>query len=393
MRPLLIVEALKIAEPAKLLAQAARRWVGGIAQQGQMQPLEPTVLLRFAGGDALRPDPRLDDLDRQPRQSAGAGRRKWRPVVRAQPQRQTKFQKRDIEHRPDVLAVSPPQRLAAQQVPAVGVAQGQRLAMRAVAGQKPALEIDAPYRIGIAARGKWGARWRTAPAPLAFDRQSFAVEQLPDRARRRPWRRGIVPLEPGPHLDRPPAAMRLAHRQAALGDRRTHRLRVRMRRPRPFAEPREPIQPIALQPFVAGLAREPETTAQRRHRLFTRFRRRHKAHPLIHRTGPQSSHRRVPPRRRVHPLPMSPVYNVTHLPGQDPLPSLPNQGGGLHFTTRIRSAEESCHSAFACCPGPARSDRSVRSKALTRHGWSKSDIHDRLHVTSLEYRYGLDIEA
>src|SRR5215472_2179514 len=265
MRALLIIEALKIAEPAKLLAQAARRRVGGIAQQGQMQPFEPTVLLRFAGGDALRPDPCLDDLDRQPRQSAGAGRGKWRPVVRAQSQRQTKLQKRGVEHRPDMLAVSAPQRLAAQQVPAVGIAQGQRFAVRAIAGQKPALKVDAPHRIGIAARGKWGVRWRTAPAQLAFDRQSFAVEQLPDRTRRRPDRGGIVALEPGPHLDRPPAAMRLAHRQAAFGDRCTHRLRVRMRRPRPFAEPLDPLQPISLQPFVAGLARQLEAPAQRRH--------------------------------------------------------------------------------------------------------------------------------
>ena len=108
MRPLLIVDPLKGAEPLELLAQAARRWVGGIAQQGQVEPLEPTVLLRFAGGNAFRPHPRLDDLDRQPRQPAGAGRRKRRPVVRAQSQRQTKFHKRGIEHRPDMLAVGTP---------------------------------------------------------------------------------------------------------------------------------------------------------------------------------------------------------------------------------------------------------------------------------------------
>src|SRR6516164_6262468 len=64
MRPLLIVEALKVAEPPELLAQAARRRAGGIAQQSQVQPFEPTVLLRFAGGNPLRPNPRLDDFDR-----------------------------------------------------------------------------------------------------------------------------------------------------------------------------------------------------------------------------------------------------------------------------------------------------------------------------------------
>jgi hypothetical protein len=62
MRPLLVVDALKVAKPPELLAQAARRRSGGIAQQGQMQPFEPAILLRFAGGDALWPHPALMTL-------------------------------------------------------------------------------------------------------------------------------------------------------------------------------------------------------------------------------------------------------------------------------------------------------------------------------------------
>lgn len=49
MRPLLVVDAPEIAQPVELLAQAARRRRGGIAQQGQVQPFKPAVLLRFAG--------------------------------------------------------------------------------------------------------------------------------------------------------------------------------------------------------------------------------------------------------------------------------------------------------------------------------------------------------
>jgi MoxR-like ATPase len=37
--------------------------------------------------------------------------------------------------------------------------------------------------------------------------------------------------------------------------------------------------------------------------------------------------------------------------------------------------------------------QSLGSKASMRHGWSKSDIHVKLHVTSLERLYALDIEA
>ena len=216
-----------------------------------------------------------------------------------------------------MLAVGAPQRLATQQIAAVGIAQGQGFAMGAVAGQKPALKVDTPHRIGIATRRERGTRRWRAPAQPAPDGQPLAVEQLANRARRRPCHLGLVALEPGAHLDRTPAAMRPPHRQTAFGDRRGDQLRMRVRRPRPFDQPVDPFQPIACQPLVAGLARQPKAPAQRRHRLLPRFRRRHKTHAFIHRTGPQFSHRRDPPRRTVNLLPMSPVYGVTYLPGQD----------------------------------------------------------------------------
>src|SRR5207302_6165657 len=60
MRPLLVIDALEVSEPVELLLEAARRRRGGIAQQRQVQALEPAVLLRLAGRDALRQDARLD---------------------------------------------------------------------------------------------------------------------------------------------------------------------------------------------------------------------------------------------------------------------------------------------------------------------------------------------
>jgi hypothetical protein len=47
-RALLVVETLEAAQALELLAQAARRRVGGILQQREMQPLQPAVLLRLA---------------------------------------------------------------------------------------------------------------------------------------------------------------------------------------------------------------------------------------------------------------------------------------------------------------------------------------------------------
>ena len=51
MRPLLVIDALEVPQPVELLLEAARRRRGGIAQERQVQALEPPVLLRLAGGD------------------------------------------------------------------------------------------------------------------------------------------------------------------------------------------------------------------------------------------------------------------------------------------------------------------------------------------------------
>src|SRR2546430_1592555 len=71
-RTLLVVEPLEALEAIDLLAQRACRWIGRVLQQRQVQPLQPAVLLRLAGRDPLRQHARFDDLDRQPRQPAGA---------------------------------------------------------------------------------------------------------------------------------------------------------------------------------------------------------------------------------------------------------------------------------------------------------------------------------
>src|SRR5215218_392698 len=94
-------------------------------------------------------------------------------------------------------------RLAAQQIAAVSIAQRQRLATPAVAGQKPAFEIDAPYIVGAAALGKQRTRGRTAAAKLAPHRQPFTVEQCADRARCWPSDRWRPPCKIGPYFAGP----------------------------------------------------------------------------------------------------------------------------------------------------------------------------------------------
>ena len=232
--------------------------------------------------------------------------------------RKPELAERRIQHRPHMIGVEARHRLAAQQIPAVGVAQRQRLATGAVAGQEPALEIDAPHIVGRTAMRKRRARRRTAAPQTALDRQPLAIEQRPDRAGGRPGRLRGAPLQPRPHLHRSPGRMLPAHRQAPLGDLLRHRLRVMQRRPRAIEQTLNAILSMPLQPLVAGLPAHPELPAHRRKRLVSSLNRHHKAHPLIHGTGLHPSHRQGPPRRSVDLLPMSSVYSVTHVAGLDP---------------------------------------------------------------------------
>ena len=119
-----------------------------------MHALVASVLLRLAGSDPLRRNPGLDHENRKARQPADAGRGEWRAVVGAKPERQAEFAEGGVEHRPDMLGVALRQRLTAQQIAAHRVGERQRFATGAVAGQKPALEVDAPHIVGRAAFGK-----------------------------------------------------------------------------------------------------------------------------------------------------------------------------------------------------------------------------------------------
>src|SRR3979411_2867461 len=227
-----------------------------------------------------------------------------------------------IEHRPDMIRVGARHRLAAQQISAVGIAQRQWLATHAVAGQKPALEIDAPQVVGRCALCKGRARWRAAAPQATLDRQSLAVKQRPDGADRRPWGPRSAFLQPPLHLNRPPGRMRPAHRQAALGNLLSHRLWMMQRRPRAVDQTLKTRFTITLKPLVANAP----THSNRCKRLFLSLNRQYKAHPLVHRTGLHPYHRQGPPRRSVDLLPMSPVYCVTHVAGLDRASTSPARG-------------------------------------------------------------------
>src|SRR6516162_3513781 len=144
MRPLAVVETAELVETLLLRRYAVGRRHRGLLLEGAVNPLVTAILLRLAGNDPLRPDAELEPPYRQPRQAARSGRGKRRTVVRTDRQRQPMLAERRLEDRPHMLGVGARHGLTAQQVTAVRIAQGERIAAPPVAGAKPALEIGTP---------------------------------------------------------------------------------------------------------------------------------------------------------------------------------------------------------------------------------------------------------
>jgi hypothetical protein len=242
-----------------------------------MHALVASVLLRLAGRDPLRLDPGLDHSNRKARQPSHADRGERRTLS-----------ERSLSGRPNsrnaasstghtCWPIGSGQRLAAQQIAARRVGERQRLATRPLAGQKPALEINTPDVVGRPAMGEGRARGRAPATQLALHRQPFAIEQEPNRARRRPGDPRPPPLEKGARLQRPPGRMGPARRKAALRDLFPNRTGTIERRPRAIKQTLNAALPIAPNPFVASLPAHPEPPADRRKRLLSLLNRNHKS--------------------------------------------------------------------------------------------------------------------
>ena len=165
-------------EVAEALALLARVGAGGLAVSClSVRPLVAAVLLRLGRRERSGRTPaliaRTESRDRPPAPVEANGAPLSERSTTGRPCRG------GVQDRPDMGAIGPRHRLAAQKVAAVRIRQGQGLAPRAVAGSEPALEVDAPHLVGRSARRKRRRARRRAPAHPALHRQALAIERDP----------------------------------------------------------------------------------------------------------------------------------------------------------------------------------------------------------------------
>src|SRR5215217_6810191 len=120
--------------------------------------------------------------------------------------------------------------------------------------------------------------------------------------------------------------MRPTHLKAALGDPVRNCLGMMQWRPRMIEQTRNSLLLKTRQPLVSDPTAHPEPPAYRRKRFLVPLHHHHKTHPLFHGTGLRPSHRQGPPCRPVNLLPMSPVYSVTYVAGQDQRSTFSHKG-------------------------------------------------------------------
>src|SRR5262249_10868975 len=153
---------------------------------------------------------------------------------------------------------------AAQQVPTVRVDERQRIALVAIAGAKPALEVDTPHGVGAVTRGKWLRQRHDAPCPSPRHRQAAPLQGAGDAARSRPDPPRVTVDEPRAQLSSTPAGSLLPCSDDVLLDVDGHSARIGMRSAGAVLERTYVMAGVAIasDPEITGRPADAEHAAQ-----------------------------------------------------------------------------------------------------------------------------------
>ncbi len=178
-------------------------------------------------------------------------------------QRQPVFTERGVEDRGHVQRVGFRRDLAAQQITAMRVGEGEWIAAGAVPGAEPALEISTPGPIDALDGSERLRIRRRAHTRFAAVRETGALQHFAQGAFRRPDQVRMRGGEFHAQLARPPVPA-LARRQDVRKDLITELARRVVWRPPAVGECSDTPGLVPLQPLVDGLARNRIDLGQRR---------------------------------------------------------------------------------------------------------------------------------
>src|SRR5947207_12803491 len=194
----------------------------------------------------------------------GAGER--HTVVGANGFREAEFFEHPLEHGEGVDLLGGRERLAGKQVAAGKVTDGERIAIALIGEHELAFVIGAPQIIRQNRPGQVGALRLVASFATTID-QAVAIKYRMHRANRRRLDIAMYSLELLAHVGRAPARSLALELNDQLFDLTGQPVSVPVGPSTAIGESVEPAVLIALVDLVAGLARDIELAAQRRHLL------------------------------------------------------------------------------------------------------------------------------
>src|SRR6185503_1253516 len=239
--------------------KALLRWRCSLLRERQVHALVPAILLRLAGLDSLVANSELPPPSGNLGQAGDAGGCEGRPVVAAYRVRQTEFVEHLLHRTSYVVAVGAVEDNAREQVAAVCVGDGERVAARH-ADREMALEVDAPHLVrSLRVRERRREGRGLASAALRSD-QAVAAENECEGTHRRQLGTRVAAQQGVPQLARPPLGLLPPGLNDGALDPRGHRPRAAVRAARAVAE--LAVVHEAPDPFVAGLPADAVAAAQ-----------------------------------------------------------------------------------------------------------------------------------
>src|SRR5262249_1290648 len=250
---------------------------------------------------SLRTNADLDAQHGKPGYAARSSSGEWRAIVRADRKRQSVLLERPLKNVPDDGEVSPDGALAADQVPAVRIGDGERRAPLPIAGHEVTLEVDAPDVVGCSASLKRSHVRGRCWAPPAAPSQAPTPQQLADGARCRECQVGPLGGEVHKKLFRSPARPPAPRLGDQVHELPLNSVWMKQRRPRVLSQTRCSELFVSREPFVARLPSDPERITQLRHRELAALAGLYEQQLLIHRARLFPGHAPI-----VNVSPMSP---------------------------------------------------------------------------------------
>ncbi|MBA7711378.1 hypothetical protein ES703_120338 [subsurface metagenome] len=237
-------------------------WLGGGLLQGPVHPFVSAIFLGMSRPDALWADTQAHPPYRQARQPAQAHRGEGWTVVGANRPRQAKLLKGGGEHRLDSRSFRSYQPLAAQQIPAGHVSDGQRIDPGSILRPKPSLEVSAPHLVRLDTLLEWLIIGRGVTFASAGRRQATALQKRPHCARRRPMCLGLDLSQSVHQLARPPVGVLSPKGHDLFFHLPRYAIGVPSGRSAAVAQSRRSFRQVACQPLVTGLPADPIKAAQ-----------------------------------------------------------------------------------------------------------------------------------